>query len=107
MLFLLTLVPTGGVQNLQTMSTPSSVTLQWDQVPCFTRNSLITGYTVIFGPELTSTRTTKSIAERTFTASNLIPRTNYAFQVSAFSTSGNGPSMSITSETTLPSGTHC
>ncbi len=100
--------PSGTVQNLVSSSTPSTVTLQWDRVSCFTRNSEITGYEVTFGPSSSSTRTTESITGtemRTFTAISLIPRTQYTFQVTPLSDSGNGPSATVTSQTTLPPGT--
>ncbi len=99
--------PSGTVQNLVSSPTPSTVTLQWDRVSCLTRNSEITGYEVTFGPTSSSTRTTESITgtqSRTFTVTGLIPRTQYAFQVTSLSDSGNGPSATVTSQTSLPSG---
>ncbi len=85
--------------------TPSTVTLQWDRVPCLTRNSEITGYEVTFGLSSASFRI-NGTEMRTFTASRLIPRTEYTFQVTPLSDSGDGPFHTITSETTLPSGTY-
>ena len=99
--------PSGTVQNLVSSPTLSTVTLQWDRVSCLTRNSDITGYEVTFGPTSSSTRTTESITGtemRTFTVTGLIPRTQYTFQVTSLSDSGNGPSSTVTSQTTLPSG---
>ena len=99
--------PSGAILNLVSSSALSTVTLQWDRVSCLTRNSDITGYEVTFGPTSSSTRTTESITGtemRTFTATGLIPRTQYTFQVTPLSDSGNGPFSTVTSETTLPSG---
>ncbi len=99
--------PSGIVQILVSSPTPSTVTLQWDRVSCLTRNSEITGYEVTFGPTSSSTRTTESITGtemRTFTATDLIPRIHYTFQVTSLSDSGNGPSAIVPSKTTLPSG---
>ncbi len=99
--------PSGTVQNLVASITLSSVTLQWDRVSCLTRNSEITGHEVTFGPTSSSTRTTESITGtemRTFTVTGLIPRTQYTFQVTPLSDSGNGPAATITSETSLSSG---
>ena len=87
--------------------TPSAVTVQWDRIMCIDRNSEIIGYRVTFGPTLTSIRTTEIVTgtdTRTFTASGLIPRTQYTFEVIPFSASAGGISDDVTIATTLPAG---
>ena len=66
------------------------------------------GYRVTFGPTSTSARTTETVTGtdmRTFTASDLIPRTQYTFEIIPFSETGDGESADyVTRQTTLPSG---
>ena len=74
--------------------TSSSITVQWGRVGCINRNSEITGYTVRYG-QTGSTTTVMELVSGTsdsmFTASGLIPRTNYTFVVAAVSSEGTGP----------------
>ena len=89
--------------------TSSSITVQWNRVRCIDRNSEITGYTVRHG-QTGSTTVNESVSgtsnsDRMFTASGLLPRTNYTFEVAAVSSEGTGPfSTGATNETAVPEG---
>ena len=88
----------------------SSITVQWGRVSCIDRNSEITGYTVRYGQTGSTTMSNESVlgtSNRMFTASGLIPRTSYTFEVAAVSSEGTGPfSIEITVKTTVPEGKH-
>ena len=76
--------------------TYSSITVQWGRVSCIDRNSEITGYTVRHGQTGSTTTVMESVSgtsdsDRMFTASGLIPRTSYTFEVAAVSSEGTGP----------------
>ena len=67
--------------------TSTSITIQWDQVPCIEQNSEITGYIVRY-----STGETQMAAVQMFNASGLTPNTTYSFQVAAINSDGEvGP----------------
>ena len=69
--------------------TSTSITIQWDQVPCIEQNSEITGYIVRYS---NSTGETQMAAVQMFTASGLTPNTTYYFQVAAVNSDGEeGP----------------
>ena len=91
--------------------TSSSITVQWTRVRCTDRNSEITGYTVRYG-QTGSTTVNESVSgtsnsDRMFSASGLIPRTSYTFEVAAVSSEGTGNfSTGITVETAVPEGKH-
>ena len=106
-------VPSGPPQSVMTSSvTSSSITVQWGRVSCIDRNSAITGYTVRYGQTGSTTTVMESVSgtsnsDRMFTASGLIPRTNYTFEVAAVSSEGTGPfSTGTTTETAVPEGKH-
>ena len=61
------------------------------------RNSEITGYTVTFGP---TTEPVTGTDNRVFTATGLIPRTEYTFQVTPVSGSGMGTEVATFTQTT-------
>ena len=96
LLFLIT-APSGPPQSVMMSSvTSSSITVQWGRVSCIDRNSEITGYTVRYGQTGSTTTVMESVSgtsdsDRMFTASGLIPRTNYTFEVAAVSSEGSGP----------------
>ena len=94
--------PSNPVQNLMVSSSNStSITIQWDRVECIERNSNITGYEVSYGVGTTfsTSRDIFGTDMRNFTASNLIPRTQYIFGVVPVSVSGNGRSRTVTQMT--------
>ena len=89
--------------------TSSSITVQWGRVSCIDRNSEITGYTVRYGQTGSTTTVMESVSgtsdsDRMFTASGLIPLTDYTFKVAAVSSEGaTGPfSTGTTMETLEP-----
>ena len=96
LLFLIT-APSGPPQSVMMSSvTSSSITVQWGRVSCIDRNSEITGYTVRYGQTGSTTTVMESVSgtsdsDRMFTASGLIPRTSYTFEVAAVSSEGSGP----------------
>ena len=96
LLFLIT-APSGPPQSVMMSSvTSSSITVQWGRVSCIDRNSEITGYTVRYGQTGSTTTVMESVSgtsdsDRMFTASGLIPRTNYTFEVAAVSSESTGP----------------
>ena len=76
--------------------TSSSITVQWGHVSCIDRNSEITGYTVRYGQTGSTTTVMESVSgtsdsDRMLTASGLLPRTSYTFEVAAVSSEGTGP----------------
>ena len=87
--------------------TSSSITVQWGRVSCIDRNSEITGYTVQYGQTGSTTTVMESVSgtsdsDRMFTASGLIPRTSYTFEVAAVSSEGTtGPFSTGTTVETL------
>ena len=106
-----TTAPSGPPQSVIMSSvTSSSITVQWGRVNCIDRNSEITGYTVRYGQTGSTTTVMESVSgtsdsDRMFTASGLIPRTSYTFEVAAVSSEGTGPfSSRITVMTSTPTG---
>ena len=100
-------VPSGPPQSVMMLSVnPRSATIQWGRVSCIDRNSEITGYTVRFGQTGSTTTVMESVSgtsdsDRMFTASELIPRTSYTFEVAAVSSEGTGPFNTGTTMETL------
>ena len=88
--------PSGAPQNLQALVVnATSITLQWDEVACQLRNSIIDGYQISYsGVNVTVSN------GNTYTANRLLPQKNYTFSVNAFSSSlGPGPQVGVTNET--------
>ena len=72
-------------------STSSSITVQWEMVPCIHRNGNITGYSVQYtgGGSIDSTPVPGgSVMEATI--SGLVPSTTYSIQVAAVNSAGTG-----------------
>ena len=63
----------------------------WDTIECIERNGIITGYRVIFqeqgGADVLGNTST---VNRTFSAEELTPYTNYTFQVAGVNDAGTG-----------------
>ena len=101
--------PSGPPQSVMMSSvTSSSITVQWGRVSCIDRNSEITGYTVRYGQTGSTTTVMESVSgtsdsDRVFTASGLVPRTSYTFEVAAVSSEGTGP---FSTGTTLETSGH-
>ncbi len=84
----------------------TSVTIQWDRVSCVQRNSDITGYQISYGYTVEGI-TLDSVNVpgtdmREFTASGLIPRTQYTFLVTPLSNSGMGTQVASVVRETSP-----
>ena len=114
---LYTAAPSAPPVDLIVSSTsPTSVSLSWEEVPCAGRNvDRITGYQIF-------TRTTsddvirdriRDHSTRMFTADHLIPRTNYTFEINAryeddqLPLSIFGPAAVITGVTAIPQSKSC
>ena len=99
-------------ESLRVSSTsPTSISITWGDVPCRERNvDMITGYSVKYLSNHSNPHGNQMVqAKRTFTASKLIPRTNYTFEVRAFydhSTNNFtvGPLANVTGVTKVPKG---
>ena len=103
--------PSGPPPSVMMSSvTSSSITVQWDRVSCIDRNSEITGYTVRYGQTGSTTTVMELVSgtsDRMFTASGLIPRTSYTFEVAAVSSEGTGPfSTGIVMDTSVHNGNY-
>ena len=98
--------PNAPVQNLRVNTSRSSpITIQWDRVPCISRNSKITGYTVTYTPPPTLD-TVSGTDTREFSVS-VFPRTLYSFFVAPNSGSGAGPNSEVITHTTDPATGMC
>ncbi len=92
--------PSGRVLNLVASSFNStSVTITWDRVSCVQRNSEITGYQISYDGDSVNVPGTDM---REFTASGLIPRTQYTFLVTPLSNSGMGTQVASVVRGTSP-----
>ena len=109
---ILLIAPSGKPHNVSGYSLNStSIHLEWSTVNCSEQNGNIMGYEIHYQPleypqlELTETVTTN---EQTmlFTATHLIPLTDYMFSVSAMNTNGTGPNETITVTTVAIEGKH-
>ena len=104
--------PPQSVHVMMSSVTSSSITVQWGRVSCIDRNSEVTGYTVRYGQTGCTTTVMESVSatgdsDRIFTASGLIPRTSYTFQMAAVSSNSTGPfSTGTTVETSVFEGTY-
>ena len=68
--------------------TSTSITIQWDQVPCIEQNSEITGYIVRYSNSTGETQMAAVQNSQMFTASGLTPNAAYSFQVAAVNNDG-------------------
>ena len=71
----------------------------WDTIECIERNGIITGYTVVF-QEQGGANVSGNTVDRTFSATELTPFTNYTFQVAGVNDVGTGPLTNIITITT-------
>ena len=76
-----------------------SITVNWNEIPCIQRNGRIIRYEVEFGPSGED-----NISERSFTANELTPFTNYTFQVRGVNSEGPGPYSNLINITTSEEG---
>ena len=71
----------------------------WDTIKCIERNGIITGYTVVF-QDRGGANVPGNTVNRTFSATELTPFTNYTFQVAGVNDVGTGPFTNIITITT-------
>jgi hypothetical protein len=112
------IAPDGAPQQLRTNAkAATNITIMWGRVDCVQRNSEITGYGITFGRTGGSIVVRQLLEEnmvavngtgpgdRTFTATGLLPRTSYTFNVRAVNGQGEvGPAASIMENTEMPEG---
>ena len=86
--------------------TSSSITVQWDGVPCIHHNGDITGYSVQYGVAGSqNTQNNISVSGATkATISNLRSGTNYWIKIAAVNSIGTGPFSEAVSKETLVEG---
>ena len=104
--------PSSPPDSLRVSSTSlTSISITWGDVPCRERNvDMITGYRVKYHSNHSNPHGNQiDEINRTFTASELIPRTNYTFEVRAFYNHSTnnftvGPLANITGVTKVPKG---
>ena len=71
----------------------------WNTIECIESNGIITGYTVVF-QEQGGVNVPGNTVDRTFSATELTPFTNYTFQVAGVNDVGTGPFTDIITITT-------
>ena len=84
--------------------TSSSITVVWEDTNCIDRNGRITSYDVMYGVLGEAMMMRSGISERSFTADELRPFTNYTFQVHGVNSEGFGPYSDLIIITTLEAG---
>ena len=70
--------------------TSTSITVVWEDINCIYRNGRITSYDVMYGVLREAMMMRSGISERSFTADDLRPFTNYTFQVHGVNSVGSG-----------------
>ena len=75
----------------------------WDTIECIESNGIITGYTVEFQKQGGANVPCNTV-DRTFSATELTPFTNYTFQVAGVNDVGTGPFTDIITITTSEDG---
>lgn len=92
--------PEGRPRNVTaSVINSTSTDIYWTEMNCLEQNGDITGYTVHYRPVIPkhpAPLMTLRIAKKSLIVTNLIPRTNYIFQVHAENANGSGPSANIT-----------
>ena len=89
--------------------TSSTITVQWEMVPCIHQNGPITGYSVrygVMGSGSSQTATVSGASVTEVTLSRLLKYTNYSVQVAAVNTADTGafsePVLQLTSKSLSP-----
>ena len=102
------LAPDGSPMDVTTLATsPVSIIIRWDRVPCINRNSNITGYVVRYsengGSTVDVTVSGTGQSDRIYTATRLAPNTSYSIQAAAVNSTGEiGPFSTTVTVKTLP-----
>ena len=90
--------PTRPPHDVTPSTTSRSVSVSWSTIECIERNGVITNYTVVFQEQGGAVTTGEvNVMDRTFTASGLIPHTNYIFRVAGVNINGTGSYTNISS----------
>ena len=95
--------PSGSPSSFRRAAvTPNNITVQWREIPCLSRNGVITGY-IVRAFRNGRVERTVSVGGSTLgaTISGLIPSTTYTVQVAGVNSAGTGPftsSISIRTE---------
>ena len=92
----------------------TAISIRWDRLSCINENSVVTGYNVTYRIVVKDDILEKVGGEvvrpniLTYTATRLIPRSLYMFQVSAVNLQNmNGPSSDVSKETDIFTGNSC
>ena len=103
--WILYLVPSGSPVSVSFGNvTLTSITVQWEEVPCSDRNGNITSYTMKYistTPPTTNTMSGLSSKEFELVVGGLLPRTSYTFTVRV---EGASSTTSNTTFTSTPTG---
>ena len=84
-------MPSAPPENVSFTSKSTSITVQWEMVPCIHQNGPITGYSVRYGMKGSGSTQTETVSGASQTTiSNLMPSTNYSFEVAAVNSVGTG-----------------
>ena len=83
-------MPSAPPENVSFTSKSTSITVQWEMVPCIHQNGPITGYSVRYGVMGSGSTQTETVSGTQTTISNLMPSTNYSFEVAAVNGVGTG-----------------
>ena len=100
------------MQNLAaSVINSTAISIRWDRLSCINENSVVTGYNVTYSIVLNDENLEEVGGEMvgpnilTYTATGLIPRSLYLFQVSAVNDQEvNGPSSDVSRETNIFNG---
>ena len=76
----------------------------WEDINCIDRNGRITSYDVMYGVLGEAMMMRSGISERSFTADDIRPFTNYTFQVRGVNSVDSGPYSDLTIITTSEAG---
>ena len=74
--------------------TATSITVSWDEIPCYGRNGPITGYYLTYTEITSNTSYTVIITggnNRRYHLTGLVPYTNYAVSIRAYNYGQQGP----------------
>ena len=92
--------PSAGPSSVSVADvTPSTITVQWESVPCIHQNGDITGYSVQYGVMGSGNKETVETSETEITLSSLTPETEYQIIVAAVNIEGIGVSTNTSATT--------
>ena len=90
------IAPTLSVGNITISSVEArSMTISWNEVPCFRQNGPITGYFLYYtNTTFSDTVNIMGVDNRQYNLTTLTPYTNYTVTVIAYNDVGTGPASS-------------